>query len=62
MLLRCLVMQKDPRIPSFGQVIIHTAMGAVLGGLLALALLVTDSDLFRLIAHSPSPGFDTRFL
>src|SRR5690349_19951656 len=62
MLLRCLVMQKDPRIPSFGQVIIHTAMGAVLGGLLALALLVTDSDLFRVIAHSPSPGFDIALL
>jgi hypothetical protein len=37
-------------------------MGAVLGALLALALLVTNSDLFRLIAHSPSPGFDIALL
>jgi hypothetical protein len=51
-------MQKDPRLPSFRQVIVHTAMGAVLGALLALALLATNRDLLKLIAHSPSPGFD----
>jgi len=32
-------------------------MGAVLGALLALALIVTNRHLFALIAHSASPGF-----
>jgi hypothetical protein len=32
-------------------------MGAVLGALLALALIVTNRHLFELIAHFPSPGF-----
>jgi hypothetical protein len=50
-------MQKDPRTPSFRQVIVHTAMGAVLGAMLALALIVTNRHLFELIAHSPSPRF-----
>ena len=50
-------MQKDPTTPSFRQVIVHTAMGAILGALLALALIVTDRHLFELIAHFPSPGF-----
>jgi hypothetical protein len=50
-------MQKDPRIPSLRQVIVHTTMGAVLGALLALALIVTNRHLFELIAHSPSPRF-----
>ncbi|MGC2077389.1 MAG: hypothetical protein WA728_15395 [Xanthobacteraceae bacterium] len=50
-------MQKDPTIPSFRQVIVHTAMGAVLGALLALALIVTNHHLFELIAHSQSPRF-----
>jgi hypothetical protein len=50
-------MHKDPRTPSFRQVIVHTAMGAVLGALLALALIVTNRHLFELIAHFPSPGF-----
>jgi NhaP-type Na+/H+ or K+/H+ antiporter len=53
----CFVMQKDPKMPSFRQVIIHTAMGAVLGALLALALIATNRHLFELIAHSPSPRF-----
>jgi hypothetical protein len=48
------VMHKDP---SFGQVIAHTAMGAVLGVLLAFALILTNRQLFELISHSPSPGF-----
>jgi hypothetical protein len=30
-------------------------MGAVLGALLALALIVTNRDLFEVIAHSHSP-------
>jgi hypothetical protein len=37
-------------------------MGAVLGGLLALALLVTNGDLLKMIAHSPAPGFDIALL
>ena len=49
-------MREDPTTPSFRQVIVHTAMGAVLGALLALALIVTDHHLFELIAHFPSPG------
>jgi hypothetical protein len=32
-------------------------MGAVLGALLALALIVTNRHLFELTAHFPSPGF-----
>jgi NhaP-type Na+/H+ or K+/H+ antiporter len=54
-LLRRLVMHKDRRTPSFRQLIVHTTMGAVLGALLALALIVTSRHLFELIAHSPSP-------
>jgi NhaP-type Na+/H+ or K+/H+ antiporter len=52
-----LVMPKDSRTPSFRQVIVHTAMGAVLGALLALAVLVTNRHFFELIAHSSSPRF-----
>jgi hypothetical protein len=54
-----LVMHKEP---SFRQVIVHTAMGAVLGGLLALALIVTNRHLFELIGHFPSPGFPLALL
>jgi hypothetical protein len=43
--------------PSLGQLIVHTAMGAVLGVLLAFALILTNRQLFELIAHSPSPRF-----
>ena len=42
-------------MPSFRQLIVHTAMGGILGALLALALIVTNRHLFELIAHSPSP-------
>lgn len=49
-----LVMQKDP---SFRQVIVHTVMGAVLGVVLAFALILTNRQLFELIAHSQSPRF-----
>ena len=41
-------MHKDPRTPSFRQVIVHTAMDAVLGALLALALIDTNRHLFEL--------------
>jgi hypothetical protein len=37
-------------------------MGAVLGALLALAVIVTNRHLFELIAHSPSPRFFTMLL
>jgi NhaP-type Na+/H+ or K+/H+ antiporter len=43
--------------PSLNQLIAHTAMGAVLGVLLAFALILTNRHLFELIADSPSPGF-----
>jgi hypothetical protein len=55
-------MQKDPRTPSFRQMIVHTAMGAVLGALLALALIVTNRHLFELIARFSSPGFPLALL
>jgi hypothetical protein len=55
-------MDEDPRTPSFRQVIVHTAMGAVLGALLALVLIVTNRHLFELIAHFPSPGFPLALL
>jgi NhaP-type Na+/H+ or K+/H+ antiporter len=50
-------MHKGSRTPSVRQVMVHTAMGAVLGALLALAAIVTNRHLFELIAHSPSPSF-----
>jgi hypothetical protein len=37
-------------------------MGAVLGVLLASALIVTNRHLFELIAHFPSPGFPLALL
>jgi hypothetical protein len=55
-------MHEDPKTPSFRQVIVHTAMGVVLGALLALALIVTNRHLFELIAHFPSPGFPLALL
>lgn len=36
-------------------------MGALLGALLALALLTTNSEVFKMMAHSPSPMFDVAF-
>ena len=56
-LLRHLVMHKDPRTPSFCQLIVHAAMGGILGALLMLVLIVTNRHFFELIAHSPSPTF-----
>jgi NhaP-type Na+/H+ or K+/H+ antiporter len=50
-------MEKDSRKPSFWQVIVHTAMGAVLGALLGLALVATNRHLSGLIAHSQSRIF-----
>jgi hypothetical protein len=55
-------MHEDPKTPSFRQVIVHTAMGVVLGALLALALIVTNRHLVELSAHFPSPGFPLALL
>src|SRR5262245_18828242 len=55
-LVRQLVMHEDPKTPSFRQVIVHTAMGAVFGALLALALIVTNRHLFELIGPFPITG------
>jgi Ni/Fe-hydrogenase subunit HybB-like protein len=49
-------MQKDSRTPSTTQLIIHGAMGAILGVLLALALIGTNGLIFQLIASSSSPS------
>jgi uncharacterized membrane protein YccC len=41
-------MQKDSRTPTSVQLIIHFAMGSVLGAMLALAMLLTDKSLLPL--------------
>jgi NhaP-type Na+/H+ or K+/H+ antiporter len=48
-------MHKNQTTPSFRQLIVLAAMGAVLGALLALALVVTNRHVFELIMHSRSP-------
>jgi hypothetical protein len=50
------VMQKDSRSPSFRQLVIHCAMGVVLGALFALALVISNRQIFHLIASSSSPS------
>jgi predicted alpha/beta superfamily hydrolase len=52
-------MQKDSRSPTLVQLIIHYAMGAVLGALLALAMIFTHKDIFQFILSSSSPLLDT---
>jgi NhaP-type Na+/H+ or K+/H+ antiporter len=54
-------MQKDWRTPSFAQLVIHCGMGAILGALLAVALMVANRDIFRLIASSSSPLTEMAF-
>jgi NhaP-type Na+/H+ or K+/H+ antiporter len=49
-------MQKDSRTPASAQLIIHCAMGAILGALLAVALIVTNRHIFQVIASSSSPS------
>ncbi len=49
-------MQKDSRTPSPAQLIIHCAMGMILGALMALILIVTNRNIFQLIASSSSPS------
>ena len=48
-------MQKDSRTPTPVQLIVHCCMGAILGVLLGLALIVTDKSIFQFIASSSSP-------
>jgi NhaP-type Na+/H+ or K+/H+ antiporter len=49
-------MHKDSRSPSFRQLIIHCGMGVVLGALFALALAISNRQLYHLIASSSSPS------
>jgi NhaP-type Na+/H+ or K+/H+ antiporter len=49
-------MQKDSRAPISVQLIIHGAMGAILGALLGLALIITNRHIFQLIDSSSSPS------
>ena len=48
-------MQKESRTPTFVQMIIHCGMGAILGVLLGLGLIVNDTNIFQFIASSSSP-------
>lgn len=51
-------MQKDSRRPTPVQLIVHFGMGAVLGALLVLAMIVTDQRIFQSLASSSSPLMD----
>ena len=53
-------MQKKSRTP-FVQMMIHCAMGAILGALLALALMVANRHIFHFIASSSSPLTEMAF-
>jgi NhaP-type Na+/H+ or K+/H+ antiporter len=53
-------MQKKSRTP-FAQMIIHCAMGAILGALLAIALMVANRHIFHFIASSSSPMTEMAF-
>ena len=48
-------MQKDSRTSTSVQVIIHCGMGAILGSLLGLALILIDKNIFQFIMGSSSP-------
>jgi FtsH-binding integral membrane protein len=49
-------MQKDSRTPSFAHLITHFAMGAILGALFALAVVISNRQIFHLIASASSPS------
>jgi cytochrome b561 len=51
-------MQKDSNRPTSIQMIVHCSMGVILGALLALALIVSNQNIFQLIVTSPSPLLD----
>ena len=48
-------MQKESRTPTSVQMINHCGMGAILGVLLGLGLIVTDKNIFQFIVSSSSP-------
>ncbi len=51
-------MQKDSGTSTSVQMIIHCAMGVILGALLGLALILTDRNIFQFIATSQSPSME----
>jgi hypothetical protein len=53
---RDVAMQKDPKIPSFRDLMIHFGNGAFLGALLAFALIFTERNTLQVIANSSSPA------
>jgi hypothetical protein len=54
-------MQKESRTPTSVQVIVHFGMGAVLGALLASAMILTHKDIFQSMASSSSSLMDMAF-
>jgi hypothetical protein len=48
-------MQKDSRRPLSVQMVIHCAVGMILGALFGLALIITDPNIFKFIVTSESP-------
>ncbi len=51
-----IAMQKGSTTPTSAQMIIHCAMGLVLGALMGLVLIVTNQHIFALIATSSAPS------
>jgi uncharacterized membrane protein YccC len=54
-------MQKQSKMPTPVQLMIHFGMGAVLGALLALAMILINKDIFQSILSSSSPLMDMAF-
>jgi len=54
-------MQKDSKMPTPVQLMSHFGMGAVLGALLALAMILINKDMFQSILSSSSPLMDMTF-
>jgi NhaP-type Na+/H+ or K+/H+ antiporter len=52
-------MQKDSRSPTSIQLVIHCAMGVILGAILGLALILIDQNIFQFIVSSSSPLMNT---
>jgi hypothetical protein len=53
-----IVMQKNPKTLPVRHVMVHAAMGGVLGALLALSGILTNQNVFQLITTSASPSID----
>ncbi len=51
-------MQNESRRPTLEQMMVHWSMGLLLGALLALAMILTDRNIFQSIVSSPSPLLD----